>query len=72
MGFWIYLLIGFVIFFFMYKKYWHVMLERKKTYDAWPEYKEFWIVALTSVFWPLTLPGYIIWQLLEKLYNKFN
>ena len=67
----LYLLVAFVVFFFMYKKFWDKVENRKK-YSAWIDVPQFWAIVLVPLFWPLSLPGYLLWQLLEKLYINLN
>jgi hypothetical protein len=63
----------------MWKKYGKAFkkkIERKPgryTSDyMWTETQEFWLIFGIPALWPLALPSYIIWQLLERIYNKFN
>ena len=67
-----YLIIAFIIFFFMYKKYGATLIDRsKRSYDPWIEYKEFWIIALVPILWVVAIPMYLFWNLLEKIYKKY-
>tara|TARA_R110002096_G_scaffold83679_1_gene193845 strand:- start:121 stop:417 length:297 start_codon:yes stop_codon:yes gene_type:complete len=80
---WIYLLIGFVIFFFTWKKLkdeFQLKLQDRpcpvkeyRTISAlpWVETKEFWILLLLPTLWPIVIPILIMWRLLDLIYNKF-
>lgn len=68
-----YCLVAFIIFFFMYKKYWSIIQERMRNdYLAnWMDFKEFWIMVLVPLFWLFAIPLYFLWLGLEKIYAKF-
>lgn len=74
MGFLVYLICGFITFFVLYKKYWHILLERKreKHYGDLVDFKEFWIVVIPPFIWFLAIPAYFLWAILEKIYKLFN
>lgn len=83
MGFWLHMLVAFIIFFFLWKKHGVAFKQtvariRDKSYSKSLDpfelipTKEFVILVFVPLFWPITGPGYIIWSILEKIYNKFN
>lgn len=65
----IYLVVGFIMMFFLRKKYWPIFLNRKKGYDPNIAYAEFWIVYGLPLIWPVSLPLYFLWFVLEAIYN---
>ena len=75
----LHLFIGFIVFFFMWKKH-EKEFKRKTTPKAgysyadkaWMETKEFWLMLLVPLFWPLSLPGLLIWRILEIIYTNLN
>ena len=75
----LYLFIGFIVFFFMWKKYeekFKVKIAPRpgSSYpdNSWMETQEFWIMLLVPLFWPLSLPGLFIWRILEIIYTNQN
>lgn len=67
-----YFIIGFIIFFFMYKKYYPTLKKRSKsTYDPWVEFKEFWIMLLVPIFWIFAIPLYFFWLFLDYIYERY-
>jgi hypothetical protein len=68
-----YCLVGFVIFFFMYKKYWPIIQEKmRKDYLAnWMDFKEFWIMVLVPTFWLFAIPLYFFWLFLDYIYERY-
>ena len=68
----IWLLVGVVVAFFMYKK-----AEAKPLRHPWytnpvQDTDVFMKIAVTCVFWPISIPIIGLWKLLDYLYNKFN
>ena len=68
-----YCLVAFVIFFFMYKKYWPIIQEKtRKDYLAnWVDFKEFWIMVLVPLFWVIAIPLYFFWLFLDYIYERY-
>jgi len=68
MGVIIYFLIGFIVFFFMYKKHSYALSKSV----LWVECIEGWLVVLTALFWPVAIPMILMWRFLEWIYKKVN
>jgi hypothetical protein len=68
----LYILSGFINFFIFYKKHNQQLQDRIKSYELIIECKEFWIIYIAPWFWFITLPGYILWQIMEKVYKLIN
>ena len=68
-----YCLVAFIIFFFMYKKYWPIVNEKtKRDYLAqWVDFKEFWIMVLVPIFWIFAIPLYFFWLFLDYIYERY-
>ena len=68
-----YLVVAFVIFFFTFKKYYPILMDKVEgNFDLWVEYREFWIMALFPTLWIISIPVVLAWKTLEFLYNKFT
>lgn len=65
--FWLYLIIGFVTFFFTYKIREEKIKESIEYSDLYIEASQLWITLGISVFWIITLPSILAWKLLEFL-----
>lgn len=78
MGFLIWLFVAFCLFFLTFKSNWSKLQEKMKqpikhsTDNVYLQFKEGWLIFMLPLFWPIGLPGYLMWQLLELIYNKFN
>lgn len=70
----IYLIITFLVTYFAIKKWSDEMLKKVKTskYREWADTPEFWYIVLTIVFWPVVVPGYFLWKLMDKITNKIK
>lgn len=73
----IHFLIGFIVFFFQYKKNWKKLASYNKE-KRWSErtshleHAEGWRIYIYPLFWEITIPLSILWKLLEIIYNKTN
>lgn len=69
--FWVYLLGAIICCFFSWKK-WGKPIRSRKNHSIIVEIPEFWYIALITVLYPISLPIYAFWQVLELIYNKFK
>jgi hypothetical protein len=69
----LYFLVTFVIFFFMYKKYWPLINRKMKIhgYYNWIDCSEFWIMIIIPLFWVISLPLYFLWLFLDYIYERY-
>ena len=65
--FWIYIIINFIIFYIAVKKWGKALTAN----NFWMDIKEFWYILAVTLFWPLVIPGYIMWRILDRITNKF-
>lgn len=68
----LYIIIGFIFLFILYKKYNLQLQERKKSFDTPIEYKEFWIIYILPVFWIVSMPLMLLWIIMDKIYQLIN
>ena len=70
----IYLIVGFICYFFAYKYYMPIAVNKamKHNWKSSYDFKEAWMPILIGVLWWVLLPAFILWWLLEKIYNKLN
>lgn len=67
----IYLLGAIVCCFFSWKK-WGKAVKNREDYKMFIDVPEFWYVCLITVLYPISVPIYAFWHLLELIYNKFK
>ena len=67
-----YILIGVIVHFFMYKKYWNDLQDNMRKVDIWLESKEGWLICIAPIFWVIALPLMVLWYVLEKIYSQLN
>ena len=78
-----YLFVSFIVFFITWKKLGTKFKEKLKKENIinYPSttslfeiifYEELAIMLFFSLFWPIALSGYLMWQFLEKIYKKIN
>lgn len=78
-----YLFVAFIVFFFVWKKKSAEFKKEWKTIKENINYRRVSLLDLLTIeqsliliafplLWPITLPGYIMWQLLESIYKKFT
>lgn len=72
-----YIIIGFIFSFFTYKKFETSILEKRNpnrynNKSIYLEIMEVWYCIAVFLFWWVIIPAYILWQLLDLIYNKFN
>lgn len=69
----IYLIVGFVILFIMVKKRGPELApERMNFADLWFDKLAFWDIAFTTLLWPIALPMKLAWQLMNRIWKKYN
>lgn len=69
----LYLFIVFIVFFFMFKKHYQNLTDRLDSYDdVWLKYKEGWMITFVPIFWILSIPLIILWNILEIIYEKLT
>lgn len=66
MFFFIWLFVAFTGVFFMWKKHGEafkkkVLPENGSYYGLWLEEKEFYLIFIIPITWPIGLPGYLMW-----------
>lgn len=66
----IYLIITFLVTYFAINKWKDAMFKRLGKYGSWADTPEFWYMAAMIIFWPVTVPGYFLWKLMDKITNK--
>lgn len=73
----IYCIISFVFFYIGYQ-IWEKAMNKKCKKSDWPgmsidwsDTLEFWKIILTAILWPVIVPGYILWKLMDKITNKY-
>jgi hypothetical protein len=67
----LYFLIAFIIFFFMYKKYWPV-ITKKVDYKEFVIFcSEFWLMTIIPLFWIISIPLYFLWLFLDYIYERY-
>jgi hypothetical protein len=67
-----YLLIGFFVFFFMWKKRGQEAMNPNNAYATAFETQAFWDIALTTLFWPIAIPFKLLWLGTDWAYEKFT
>jgi hypothetical protein len=65
----VYIVVGFIMMFFLRKKYLPSLLEKKGRYSYSSEFSEFWIIYGLPLIWPISLPLYFLWFVLEVIYK---
>lgn len=69
----IYLIVGFVVCFIIVKKRGPELApERMNFGDLWFDKLAFWDIAFTTLLWPIVLPMKLAWQLMNRIWKKYN